>query len=106
MTVTESSIKATTVINAYDYINFKYGETTFDLYINSTTELNILLNYIKSVLSKATTTYVTFEVVLSNSLSFNNVYSAAQLKGLTLANSYSPSTTSTGSTAYLFYVAA
>lgn len=105
-TADHASIKATTVINAYDYINFKYGETTFDLYINSTAELNVLLNYIKANLSSATTAQITFEVVLSSGLSLNNVYSAAQLKGLNLSNSYSYSDTSTGSMAYLFYVAA
>ena len=105
-TADHSSIKATTVIEAYDYINFTYSETTFDLYINSTAELNVLLNYIKANISSATTNYVTFEVVLANSLSYNTVYSAAENKGIDLWEYYVPSTTSTGKTAFLFYVVA
>ena len=105
-TTDHASIKATTAINAYDYINFKYSETTFDIYINSTAELNILLNYISANISSTKTSYVTFECVLASGLSINNVYSAAQLKGIDLWNYYVSSTTSTGATAYLFYIVA
>ena len=104
-TTDHADIVANTVFDFYDqYYNLTYNEIAFDLIIDSTTELNLLLSYIKANLSIVDgITYYTFECVLPSTISTSTVVAKAGQKGLSLTYLFKTQT-NTGSPLYTFSI--
>ena len=94
------NIDATKTFNYYDYADY----STFDLYITSKNEFVNLLNSIKSITQ--TTTYLTIEIAISNTLAISNLTNYGyQQTGVSAHALINPITNSNGLKTYCLFIA-